>query len=111
MLDRILAKADLVDIKRAMTFAFWERGLQSDAIEAVRNSFAERIRDDAESQQVMLEALKLFLPDPGYQSESGFALYGGAALCMYLAQLAGMDSDQVLKDALAQLLKRADLAA
>ena len=111
MLDRLLARGDIVGLKREMTFAFWERGLQPDVAEAVHNSFAKRIRDDEDGKPTLLIALKLFLPDPGYQFEGGIALYGAAALCMHLAQLAGADSNQVLKDALEQLQEPADRAA
>lgn len=100
MLDRLMAQCDLVGLKREMAFAFWERGLQPDAVEAVRNAFAAKIRDDSEAQRVMLTMLKFYLPDPGYRSKRKLVLYGGAALCVHLAQLAGMDRDQVLKDAL-----------
>ena len=109
-LDRLMAKCDLVGPKREMAFAFWERGLQPDAAEAVHTGLAEKIRDDADGQEVMLTTLKLFLPDPGYQFKGGLTLYGGAALCIHLAQLAGMDRDQVLKDAFEQLLERTDRA-
>jgi hypothetical protein len=99
MLDRLMAKCDLVGLKREMAFAFWERGLQPDAVEAVHNAFAAKIRDDSDAQRVMLTTLKFYLPDPGYRSKRKLVLYGGAALCVHLAQLAGMDRDQVLKDA------------
>ena len=109
-LDRLMAKCDLVGLKREMAFAFWERGLQPDAAEAVHTGLAEKIRDDADGQEVMLTTLRHYLPDPGYQSKSGLTLYGGAALCIHLAQLAGMDRDQVRKDAFEQFLERADRA-
>lgn len=98
MLDRLMARCDLVGLKREMAFAFWERGLQPDAAEAVHSAFAEKIRDDAGGQMVMQTTLKFYLQDPGYRSKRKLVLYGGAALCVHLAQLAGMDRDQVLKD-------------
>ena len=69
MLDRLLARGDLVGLKREMTFAFWERGLQPDVTEAVRKALAAKIRDDVDGENILLGALKLFLPDPGYQSD------------------------------------------
>ncbi|MSP74492.1 MAG: hypothetical protein EXR12_00005 [Rhodospirillaceae bacterium] len=107
MLDRLMAKCDLVDLKREMAFAFWERGLQPDAAEAVRNSLAERIHDDDDGKDVLQATLKFYLRDPGYRSEQGLSLYGGAALCLHLAQSAGLDRDQILADALRQLTENA----
>lgn len=48
LLDRILGNAGLVGMKRDLTFAYWDRGLQSDAIKAVRSGFAEKVRADGE---------------------------------------------------------------
>ena len=108
LLDRLMAKSGLAGPKREMAFAFWERGLQPDAVEAVQDGMAAKIRDDADGQRTMMEVLKRYMPDPGHQSERGVTFYGGAALCIRLAELAGLDRDQVINEAFEQLLKGAD---
>ncbi|MCG3775351.1 MAG: hypothetical protein JW395_2183 [Nitrospira sp.] len=103
MLDRLMTKCDLVGPRRERAFAYWERGLQTDAVEAVHYGFAERIRTDEDGRQVLLETLKFYLQDPGYQSDQRLSLYGGAALCVHLAKLASLDRNQILRDALGSL--------
>jgi hypothetical protein len=103
MLDRLMVKCALVGPMRERAFAYWERGLQADAVEAVHYGFAERIRTDEDGRQVLLEILRYYLQDPGYQSDQGLSLYGGAALCVHLAKLASLDRNQLLRDALRSL--------
>jgi hypothetical protein len=103
MLDRLMAKCDLVGPRRERAFAYWERGLQADAVEAVHYGFAERIRTDEDGRQVLLDTLSYYLQDAGYQSDQGLSLYGGAALCVHLAKLASLDRNQILRDALRSL--------
>lgn len=89
-LDRFLGLVDLVGMKRDLVLSYWDRGLQRDAIKAVRSGFAEKIRADPRNWNGLV-GIFLHFVTAQYDNESGLALFGGASLCMHVAQEAGRD--------------------
>ena len=97
-LDQFLELVGLVGMKRDLVFSYWDRGLQRDAISAVRSGFAEKIRAAPKNWNGLVGIFQHFVNDPQYQRESGMALYGGASLCMQVAHEAGRDPNDLIRD-------------
>lgn len=96
--DLFLLNHGLTGLKRELVFSYWDRGLQSDAIDAVRLGFAEKIRTDPDNWNGLMWVLLHFVKDPQYQSEGGLRLYGGASLCMQIAHESGRDPNDLLRE-------------
>ena len=97
-LEHFLELVGLVGIKRDLVLSYWDRGLQKDAIRAVRSGFAEKIRADPKKWNGLVGVFQHFVNDPEYQSESGVTLYGGASLCMQVAHEAGRDPNDLIRE-------------
>ena len=97
-LDQFLELVGLVGIKRDLVLSYWDRGLQRDAVTAVRSGFAEKIRADPKNWNGLVGVFQHFMKDPQYQSESGVTLYGGASLCMQVAHEAGRDPNDLIRE-------------
>jgi hypothetical protein len=106
LFERLMARAGLAGRNRELVQAYWERGLQSDIFSAVEVSLAGKIAAAVEGRENLLMIVRHYLPDPNYKTESGLAFYGAAAFCLRLARAAGMDHEQLLKEAFDQLLNQ-----
>ncbi|MCG3775350.1 MAG: hypothetical protein JW395_2182 [Nitrospira sp.] len=100
LLERHLEKAGLVGTKRDLAFAYWDRGLQQDAIESVRAGFAEKVRDNIENKNVLRQILELFIMGARVPGENGVGFYGGASCCLHVAHSAGLSANELIKEAL-----------
>jgi hypothetical protein len=100
LLECHLEQAGMAGIKRDLAFAYWDRGLQQDAIVSVRAGFAEKVRDNIENKNVLREILALFIMGARLPDEHGVGFYGGASCCLNVAHSAGLSANALIKEAL-----------
>ena len=97
-LDYFFEAARVRGTQRDIVLNYWDRGLQSDTIRVVRSGFAEKIRHDPENWSGLIGVFKIFVAGSQYGTEDGTSLYGGASLCMHIAQEAGRDPHDLIRE-------------
>lgn len=91
VLDGAMDNAGVGGNTKPLIFAAWDRGLEPDAINAVRSGIASKLAENGQASAQIKDILRLFMMDSQYMVDGQLLLYGGAALCLHTAQSAGLD--------------------